>query len=222
MECFGCVFCCHLDQGLILTTLRNSDRHLVAPHVPKPGFYDPGLVDLVLHEDLGWDAGRLVIELLDEGSHHASSFHSLGSLQHKVLVTDELAVADEEHLDARLRFVASQGDDVLVLKFWRNDLLALGDALDGQKFVANSRRTLELQPLCSGLHLLPQVRKNLLCLAFEKETETLDHCPVFFSIHDADARRLAQPDVVVQTRAFVLAGDGAVAGQVGEDLAQCV
>ena len=57
-------------------------------------------------------------------------------------------------------------------------------------------------------------------MTFEKRHQIADHLPVAILGNGADARCGAQLDVEVQAGAFVLPGDFAVAGQVGEHAPQ--
>ena len=95
-------------------------------------------------------------------------------------------------------------------------------AVDGRDLIADGSGAFELQRLGGLLHLLAQARDDGFGAAIQELAQIVDHLPVAGLVNAPDARRGAQLDVVVQAGAGILAGDLAVAGEIGEDAPQHV
>ena len=102
-----------------------------------------------------------------------------------------------------------------------DDLLPLDDGLDGFELVAQGGGFLEAHFFRCFLHLaLAGAATMLFAVSAEEIHQVGDHLAVLGLGRRADAGRDTQLDVIVKTGAFVLPGDLAVTGQIGEDAAQ--
>src|ERR1700719_410637 len=95
------------------------------------------------------------------------------------VVTDHLSLADVGDLHEYVGAVAGVRDQVLVVAPVSEDLLAVGDALDGLELVTVARRILEVEPGGRSLHAVLE-------LAHEKVGATLH-----------EKRDLVDPSLVV-------------------------
>ena len=101
-----------------------------------------------------------------------------------------------------------------------DDLLLFGDALGRLESIPVDGGQLKLEILGRPIHLGLQLAEHPVRVAVEKVHQLLDGGAIFLAALLADAGTAAHLDVVVETGAGIVAGDGAVAVQVGKDTAQ--
>ena len=103
-----------------------------------------------------------------------------------------------------------------------DDLLLFHHAFDGDQLVAQGRGLFKLHAVGGLLHFSLEPCHHRFGGAAQEFAQVVDHRPVFRLGGGANAGGHAQVDVVVEAGARVMAGDDAVTGEIGEDLAQNV
>ena len=176
----------------------------------------------MLHQDARRNVGGCVVELLDERGEDVAGRVVLRTRHDEVVATDELSVANEEHLHPRLALGRGQGYDIQILRAEVEHLLALVDLLDGPELVAEHGRPLELQAFGGLLHAAAYRFDDAVGLTLQEQHHLIDDLGVLVPVYRADARSYAAVDVEVEARARVVARDGLGAGAVGEQLLQQV
>jgi hypothetical protein len=213
----------HLDQLTVEVLVGDGDLDRFPRFTAvEPLADDVGFSQLFWQEHLVGHKGGLGVELLDELGQHLAVVFLLGALEDKVLAADQFAGADEKHLHAGFAVGTRHGDHIGVGLIAADDLLALDHPVDGIQLVADGGGLLVLQVLGGVGHGLGQALDDRPGAPLEELAQVVDHLAVVGLVDGADAGRAAQFDVVVQARAGIFTGDVAVAGQVGEDLAQQV
>ena len=153
------------------------------------------------------NVGGLAVVLDDERPDDLGLALLAVTVEHEVLAADQPPAADQKHLDARVRPLVVDADDVLVGHRRVHDLLLGDDPLGGADAVAQVGRAFELERLGGLLHVVAHVGQDAVGLAVQKVDHLIDDLPIVLVVDRADARRGTALDVVVQTRARVVAGD---------------
>ena len=141
-------------------------RHGTVPPSPLPARVlshcadDLRFLDFVRQQHLVGDDGGFGVELLDELTHHLVIGDLLGAFQDKVFTPHQLAIADEEDLDAGFVIRPGNGKHVGIGLVTGDDLLFFHHAFDGLNLVAQCGGFFKVQVVCGAGHLFLQAADN--------------------------------------------------------------
>ena len=134
--------------------------------------------------------GVLVI-LLDELLNNVVLAALFGSFDKKMVLPDEFAAPNKEHLHTRAvqpRVVLHDRDNVLVYGFRGHHALAFQGILDGLQTIPQPRRPLEFQILGGFFHLLAHILDDTLFAPVQKVGHVLAGGAVLFFVGESGAR----------------------------------
>ncbi len=147
-------------------------------------------------------SARVVLE--HEAAQQLGLVHLAGAVERMAVVPDHLALPDVSDLDEHLRAVARIGDQILVIAALREDFLPVGDALDGLKLVAITRRILKVELARRTLHAIFELADEQVRTSLHEECDLIDPRLVVLRADPALARTWAAFDVKVQAHLALL------------------
>ncbi len=210
-QSLGSVLGRHVHQLLVLAPIRYPQGDGAPSFLLQPSLNDQRLVNLLRQQDLGGNIGRLLVELLEKGSHHLAITLLAGPFQHEVLTPEELPPSNEEDLYTGIVLFASEGYHILVDTGYRDDLLLPYDAVHGLELISKGG-CLFVVPIISSLaHPRLEIGDHLLAVSFEEADKVIYHSPVSRPRHRTDTRPQTAVDLVIETRTLILARDVTIA-----------
>ena len=196
----------HVDQLLLLAALGDAQRDFRALLLPEPRLDNLHLLDMGWQQNLRRHERRVLVVLFQElRGCRLDPVFAFGAFEEEVLLPDQLAAANEEHLDARPGVVGHNRHHILVAGRGRDDLLPLADGLDSVQRVAQLGRPLELHVVRGGLHLAFEILDQLVLPTGQKQLDILDALVVALLIRHICARRFrAAAHVMIEAGALIL------------------
>ena len=170
--------------------------------------------------------GCVSIEALDEDADQIAQvfgggFGQFNPLQGEVLSSDQSAAAYHQDLhDGVAGFrVLGDGYDIFVVVLDAHDFLLVDDTLGGRDAVPVDGGQFEVEAFGRIAHPGFQLVHHGIGVAFEEVDQLADAFAIFGAALDTDTGAATQFEMVVEAGAFVVAGDGTVTVEVGEDFA---
>ncbi len=215
-----------LHEFALFAPLRHADLDLGTAQFAQPGCQEVFCTGHKLDEQAGGNVGGVVVEALDEDANQVAQVFGaclgdLNALEGEVLSSNQSTAAHHEDLDdcvVRLG-VLGDGDNVFVVILNADDLLLVDDALGGFYAVAVDGGELEVEAAGGVVHAGLQLVDHFFGVAFEEIDELSDAFAIVGAALGIDTRTAAQFKMIVEAGAFVVAGDGAVTVEIGEDFA---
>jgi hypothetical protein len=190
----------HLDEADLVAALRDEDGHALPAHLAQIVAAHLGVGDGLGQQDLvGRVVGRRLVELRQHGLEHLG-VRELPAVEAVRPVADQLAAADEQHLDLDRAALAVEAEHILVGAPVLAHLLALLGLVDGGDLVAEAGRLLVALVRRRLVHAAAELHHDVAAPALEQQHRLAEVLAVRVPVDRQDARAEAALDLVLDAR----------------------